>query len=453
MVSKKQRIHFIGIGGIGISALAYWYLKQGISVSGSDLSPSIITEDLKRAGAKLFIGSHKEKNVAKDVTLVIYTQAVDEKNPELVKARALKIQALSYPEALGMLTQKFKTIAIAGAHGKSTTTALVSLILVKAKLDPTVIVGTRLKEFNNLNFRLGSGREGSLFVLEADEWRASFLNYHPWIALITNIDAEHLDYYGDLQHVKDAYMKFVSNINHGGLLILNKDNKNIVSLRKKFEEICRKRSVKITWYSLKSEVQKDVKKSLQILGIHNVSNAIGAYTLASHLDVSQSIILESLHEYNGSWRRFELRGTFNGARVYDDYAHHPTEIRATLSAAQELCKKSGKVFCVFQPHQEQRLKTLFKDFIHAFDDADKLVLLDVYEVAGREKSIGEVTSRDLFEAIKKHKEPAFYIPSPQDLPSFLKDKVAKDDIIIMMGAGSINQYTDLLISSKLKAQS
>ena len=469
----KKQVYFVGIGGIGMSALARFYLKTGARVSGSDLSSSLITKELSEEGVKVFIGLHKKENLNEKTDLVIYTQAVGEDNEELVAARTLGIPTKSYPQAVGELTKSLRTIAIAGAHGKSTTTALLALIFIKAKLDPTVIVGTRLKEFKNSNFRFGAhstrfARSGlkseNILILEADEWRASFLNYYPSVILITNIDREHLDFYKDLNEIKNTYLKFVSNIQNDGILVLNRDDKNVFSLKSKFEKITKAKNVKIIWYGIQNnDIASRYINTLKICGEHNLSNAVGAATLAEVFNINKKIIAKAFSSYRGSWRRMELRGRLNGAKIYDDYAHHPTEIRATLRGVREFIIKGSssarlahsdlgqtrdesRVWCVFQPHQEQRLRILFKDFVHAFDEADYLIILDTYEVAGREKSDVKVSANDLVKEIKKHKKYVTYLPYQEELRGFLSDKIQKNDIVIMMGAGSINQYTDLLIN-------
>ncbi len=229
----KPRIHFIGIGGIGTSALARWFLVKGYKVSGSDASPSETTQELRRQGIKVFIG-HKALNLDKNTDLVVHTAAIKLENPEFNKAKELKIPVMTYSQALGSLTRQYKTIAIAGAHGKSTTTALMSLVAIKAKLDPTVIVGTKLKEFSGSNFRNG---KSEYLIIEADEYANAFSNYFPWAAIILNIDREHLDYYKNLSEIKNAFLGFIGNVKSGGILILNKDDKNLFSLKNKIAQI------------------------------------------------------------------------------------------------------------------------------------------------------------------------------------------------------------------------
>mgnify|MGYP001567012955 FL=1 len=432
----KGSVYFIGIGGIGMSALARWFLAHGYQVSGSDLSPSSTIEELKNDGVKIFIGKHQAQNLDDQSVRVIYNQAISEDNLELQKARDFKIPTSTYPEVIGELTKLYKTVAIAGAHGKSTTASMVALILEKAKFDPTVILGTKLKEFDNKNFRSG---KSDYLVLEADEWKASFLHYFPYAALITNIDREHLDFYKNLNEIKKTFLNFIDNTHKYGLLVLNKDNKNLYSLREFIKR-------QVVWYSIKSKEALEIKKILKLSGAHNLSNAVGAYILARALGVKKQLILKTLGSYSGAWRRSEYRGEFMGASLFDDYAHHPQEIKATLTGFKEKYKDSN-IICIFQPHQRERLKILFKDFVRAFDVADQIALLEVYGVAGRDEEKIELDSRALAKSIflRRNKE-VVVISDLQELKNYFKTKIVKNkkNIVIMMGAGNINEYTDEL---------
>lgn len=437
----KNEVFFIGIGGIGMSALARWFMAHNYSVSGSDLLASSTTRELGTEGIKISIGQHKTENLPKNTARVIYNQAIPEDNAELRKARAEGIPCSSYPQSLGELTRIYKTIAIAGAHGKSTTTALVSLILTEAKYDPTVIVGTKLKEFappkDGSNFRNG---QSEYLIIEADEWKASFLNYFPYAALVTNIDREHLDFYKNLTGVKKAFSQFIYNINPYGLIVLNKDDKNLRILGQKIKR-------PVVWYGKNDKISTEIEKILKIPGDHNLSNAIGAYTLARALGVPKKSILKSLGKFNGSWRRSELRGEFDGAKIYDDYGHHPTEIRATLEGFKKKYPEN-RLICVFQPHQRERLKLLFKDFTACFDASDELILLEIYSVAGREENKNKIGSEKLATAVSRRLKREVRIPqSINQLKHSLRAelRVSNKDIVVMMGAGNVNEWTDNLI--------
>lgn len=445
----KKLVNIIGIGGIGISALARWFLAQNWAVSGSDTISSSLTQELKKEGVEVKIG-HKKANLPAKNDLVVYSKAILPQNPELAEARRRGLKIMSYPEALGELTRHYQTIAVAGAHGKSTTTALLSLILIKAGFDPTVIIGAKLKELKNKNFRAG---KSNWLIIEADEWQASFLNYSPAAAVITNLDREHLDFYKNFSNIKKTFLKFIINVANGGLLVLNADDKNLRSLKIKIEKIGRRKNLKIVWYSLKNKMALAVKKILKIPGRHNWSNAVGAYTLASQLKIKKDVILKTLNSYRGIWRRMEFRGYLNPkpyslkVPVYDDYAHHPTEIKATLAAFKEKLPRSP-LFCVFQPHQAERLKLLFKDFIGAFNQADALILLPVYRVAGRDKIDQKFSS----EMLAKKIPGSIYLKNPELLPQTIKKIInlnpkfySLNPIVVMMGAGDIANYTQLLI--------
>ena len=465
----KPKVHFIGIGGIGTSALARWFLSHNYNVSGSDASPSEIISELKKQGIRVFIG-HQAKNLPRGANLAIFSAAVPINNPERRQAAKLGIPAKSYAEAVGDLAKQYKTLAIAGAHGKSTATALLSLVLIKAGFDPIVIIGTKLKEFGNSNFKNG---KGDYLVLEADEYHGSFLNYSPFAAIITNIDREHLDYYKNLGAIKNTFLKFINNIQPDGILVVNKDDKNLFSLKNKIQKIAKSHHLKLLWYGItlnkRSQIKcNKIKKALKIVGEHNVSNALAVYTLAKALNIKEKDILAALSAYRGAWRRFEYRGQLEignwKLEIFDDYAHHPTEIKATLSGIAQKWPKTGLI-CVFQPHQAQRLSALFKEFVGAFDKANILILLDIFKVAGRDKVSQNVNSKKLAEAIQyrinklKTKnlklKTIVYLPFPKKLPivineiikeKFLNPKPSTlDAIIVMMGAGDIYKYTDFLL--------
>jgi len=447
--SKKNKetasVHFIGIGGIGMSALAQWFLSQNWAVSGSDVSESPITQKLAKMGVKVKIG-HKKDNLPDKTSLVVFNQAILKENPEYEETIRRKISIKSYPEIIGELTKKYKTISISGAHGKSSSTALASLSAIEANLDPTVIVGTLLKEFSSGagNFRPG---KSEWLILEADEFGRAFLNYFPFAALITNIDKEHLDTYKDLSDIKKTFLKFFNNILPDGILVLNKDNKNLRSLSFEIKKLVSIKELNLFWYSLNSPAARKIKKILQVKGWHNLSNATGVFTLLKAVGLKEQDILAGFKKYSGCWRRFELKGKFfdSGADIIDDYAHHPEEIKATLEMTRETYPQ-GKIFVVFQPHHQGRLTSLFSEFTKAFKNADNVFILDTYKVAGREKEKKEEkqmrTASDLALAIK-----AKYVKDPSSLPSLLKDTgIKKGDVIIMMGAGNINLFTEKLLN-------
>ena len=398
MPAQKLKVHFIGIGGIGVSALARYYLAQGYRVSGSDFVSSEITTALKKEGATISIG----KNIIpKNADLIVYTPAV--------KIPRIKIPALSYPEALGKLTKEYFTIAVSGTHGKTTTTAMLALILIKAGFDPTVIIGTKLKEFNNTNFRMGKSK---YLLIEADEHFASFLNYWPRVLAITNIEADHLDFYKNLKNIKRAFYKFIGHLPKDGILITEK--------------------------SVNQKELLKVKKILKVPGDYNAYDALVALATARALKIPDKISLKALAEYKGAWRRFEIIKT-KPFILIADYGHNPQKALATLEAAREKYPNK-KIWCVYQPHQYERTYFLFNDFIRAFRKApiDRLIITNIFDVAGRESSEvrQKVDSQKLVKAINK--ESVSFLPKDKIVP-YLKKEVKSGEVLIIMGAGDIYQ--------------
>lgn len=403
-----MKIHFIGIGGIGVSALAQYYLSKGYQVSGSDLVASEITDFLKERGIKVFIGN-SENNISEDLDLVIYSPAVKSENSEFKKAKELNIKLKSYPEVLGELTKEYYTIAISGSHGKSTTTAMLGILMQNAGLDPTVIVGTKVGEFGNSNFRLGKSK---FLVIEACEYDSSFLHYWPQIIVITNVDKEHLDYFKNFANVKKAFKNFAKKLPKDGHLVSGP--------------------------FLKNPDTKKIKNILKIPGEHNVLNALAVLKVARILGVPDKISFSSLSKFKGTWRRFEeKKSKFKNLKIISDYGHHPNEIKATLLAAREKYPNK-KIWCIFQPHQHQRTFYLFKDFVKVFRNSkiDKIIITDIYDVAGREeKNINKkISSEILVEKIKKKN--IIYCEN-NNLEKFIKENISEIGVLIIMGAGDI----------------
>ena len=452
-----MRIHFIGIGGIGVSALARYYLSRKDKVFGSDLAESEITKGLIKIGARIFIGRHKAKNIAKNADLVIYSPAVTDNNAELKEARAKKIKVESYPEALGELTKKYFTIAVSGTHGKGTTTAMISLILIKAGLDPTVIIGTKLKEFGDSNFRQGKSK---YLVIEADEYKSSFLNYWPKIIVLTTIDKDHLDYFKTLGNIIKTFRKFVGHLPKHGWLVANRNDKNIEKLVSPtythFPTIVKK----WVWISKEGNEAKKLKKVLKIPGDHILADALTALAVARILKIPDKTSFKALSEYRGAWRRFqELKLKIKNLKfkIISDYAHHPTEILVTLKAARQKYP-DRKICCVFQPHQYQRTFYLFKDFVKVFVESEinKLILIDIYSVSGREsaKIKSKVSSEKLAREIKKsakNKE-IIHLPNNKKAADYLKTNLKKDEVLIIMGAGNVYELAQLLTAAEKKAK-
>lgn len=427
-MKNNMRIHCIGIGGIGVSALAQYYLAKGDKVSGSDLVASEITDLLKERGIEVIIGNSPE-NIKEEIDMVVFSPAVPKDNAEYKRAVDLGITLKSYPEALGDLTKEYDTIAVAGAHGKSTTTAMIGLLLEKAGLDPTVIVGTLLKEFNGSNFREGRGK---YLVIEACEYDGSFLEYQPKIEVVTNIDKEHLDYFRDFETVIETFKKFILKLPEDGYLVANGDDNNL-------EQISHG-NFKTEFYSLKDREFSELKKVMQIPGDHNVSNALAALHVARILGIESNVAIKALSEYKGSWRRFEVKeGNTNGKEiiVVSDYGHHPNEISATLNAAREKYPDQ-KIWLIFQPHQYQRTHYLFDDFIDVLKKApvDEIIITDIYDVAGREEK--EITSHTNSKMLaEKIAKPNVMYRTKEDAVKFIKENIVEGDVLMIMGAGDV----------------
>lgn len=443
-----MKVHFIGIGGIGVSSLAQYYLQKGHRVSGSDLVASEITDFLKKRGVQIFLGN-KAKNISQDFDLVVHSPAVKPANPEYAEAKKLGIKTISYPEALGELTKNYFTIAISGAHGKSTTTSIIGLILAKGGLDPTVIVGTKLKEFGQSNFRMGGCPQirnlklkiinSEILVIEACEYDGSFLNYEPSIIVATNLDKEHLDYFKNFKNVVKTFKDFILKLPKGGFLVANKDDKNLLKISKPAHAGRGKFNTKL--YSLKQKEAKKIKSILKIPGQHNVYNALAALQVARILNIPDKVSLKALSEYRGSWRRFEIIKT-KPYTLISDYGHHPNEVLVTLKATREKYPNK-RIWCIFQPHQYQRTHYLFNDFVKTFRQVpiDNIIITDIYDVAGREekKISSSVSSSHLVKKINKN-----YIKylSVDNAEKYVKENIKNGDILIIMGAGDIYKLAD-----------
>jgi UDP-N-acetylmuramate--alanine ligase len=462
-ISKKSShsfplcVHFIGIGGIGMSGLARYFLAHKWHVSGSDAARGIITQELIKDGIRVKIG-HKRGNIPSRTTLVIYNRAIPggPGEVELMAAQTRKdLIVLPYSKALGRVTEEYQTIAITGSHGKSTTTALAGLALMRAGLDPTILVGTKLVDLHGKNIRIG---HGPYLVLEADDFHAAFLDYSPAVAIVTNIDREHMDFYKTFANAKRAFLKFLSRTRRGGTLILNRDDAPLYSLKANIAQLAKKRDLKVIWFSLRDDAvtARKIKKIIPISGVHNVSNALAVLKLGKTLKIPEKNILAAIGSYKGAWRRMELKGTLKNTKisVYDDYAHHPTEIKATLAAFREKFPHAP-LFCIFQPHQAKRLNILFKDFVGAFDTADIVFILPLYKVLGRDEKFAH-DSAALVKTMQKCSpgKLIFYLEHPENIrravETILKNirpqkKLPQSPIIIMMGAGDISNLTGKLL--------
>jgi UDP-N-acetylmuramate--alanine ligase len=423
-IDELQKVHCIGIGGIGVSALARMFCSRGVVVSGSDTALSEITAMLEEKGVCVHEG-HDAKNVPEDVELVVYSPAVGEGNPEYDEAKHRDVPLLSYPEVLGLLSKIMKTIAVSGTHGKTTTTAMIAHIALKAGLSPTVIAGSLmhpLPEYGvpeRTNFIAG---ESDIFIVEACEYKRSFLALHPDILVITNIEEDHLDYYTDLADIQSAFSSLVSQMKEGGCVVCRPKETAIAPVVKDAEDID---------YGTVS-----MTLSLKVLGKYNEEDARAAVAPARALGVSEEAAIQALADFPGTWRRGEYKGLLaSGAKIYDDYAHHPTEIRSTLAGFREAFP-DARITVVFQPHLYSRTKLLMDDFAKSFDNADTIIVADIY--AAREKDDGTIHARDLVESIQKEGGNALYGGNLTDITESLSNKEYTDNnIIITMGAGDV----------------
>ncbi len=457
-INQTKTAYFSGIGGIGISAIARIFLANGIKVFGSDLVESEITRDLLRLGAEIKIGKQVSANINKNFDLFIYTSAIPSDHPELSEAKKKEIKCLSYPEILAELVNQSYGIAITGTHGKTTTTAMLGKVLVDSGLDPTVVVGSNVKDFEG-NAHVGKSH---YFVFEACEYQCNFLHYKPKIAIVTNIEMDHPDCFKDIDDMRSAYEKFLSVLDKDNLFVGGIDSPEVQKVIPKLQCLGLTYSLKdktadyfaqdVKFENNKNQFtviekgKKLEKFELQIAGEHNVLNALATITVARYLKVDLEKIKKSLAEFQGSWRRLSKRVEINGILILDDYAHHPTEVKVTLKAAKQLYP-NRRLWCVYQPHHHDRTEVLFNDFIHAFDNADELLITDIYTVAGREEQIkSQITSKDLVDKIKEHRDHVYYQPSLTDTEKFLVKNLKKGDVCILMGAGNIYEIGQFLVN-------
>ena len=454
--NHPSSIYFVGIGGISMSGLAEILKDAGFRVSGSDRSKSPLTETLERKGINVFYGQ-RAGNITDDIDCVVFTSAIHKDNPEYVATMEKGIPHLTRAQLLGEIMQNYKTpIAISGTHGKTTTTSMVSEILLHAGTDPTLSIGGMLKSIGG-NIRVGST---DLFVTEACEYTNSFLSFFPKISIILNIDADHLDFFKDIDDIRHSFRRFAELLPADGALIINADTP-------KYEEIIKELPCKVITYSLEKEADYTADNitydefghasfcvlhngspigtcSLKVPGIHNVSNALASIACGQLLDLSDDVIFEGLKSFTGTDRRFQYKGQIGGVTIIDDYAHHPTEIEATLHAAKNYPHK--KIWCVFQPHTYTRTKALLPEFAKALSLADHVVLADIY--AARETDTLGISSKDIQERIVKLGTACEYFPSFAEIENYLNENLAEGDMLITMGAGDVVKIGEELLASE-----
>jgi UDP-N-acetylmuramate--alanine ligase len=452
MFFSRQHLHFAGIGGIGMSGIAEVLLNLGYTISGSDLKLTPTTERLAQMGATIYEG-HDARNVAGAKALVV-SSAVDESNPEVQEARRLQIPVIPRGELLAELMRQKYGIAIAGSHGKTTTTSMVATIMSHAGMDPTVVVGGKVAAMGGSNARVG---KSDFLVVESDESDGSFLKLSPILAIVTNIDREHLDHYADIEAIRAAFIEFVNKVPFYGAAIVCLDSENVQSILPSIRRrtITYGRSAQAdyrpddvrhgdlhTTFRLWNRAADLGEFHLNIPGDHNVLNATAAIAVGLELGLQADVVREGLKKFTGVGRRFEIRGVAKGVTVVDDYGHHPTEVQATLEAAKSVCRK--RVHVLFQPHRYTRTLHLMDDFARAFHAADRVVLLDIY--AASEKPIEGVTSEALVERMRQfgHRGAEYAGSNAAGVEQIVKG-VEPGDMILTLGAGSVSQLADRIL--------
>lgn len=451
--NKPCRVHFIGIGGISMSGFAEYLHNLGFMVSGSDSHKSKITEHLRSLGIEVFYGQRKG-NISSDIEVVVYTAAIDSDNEEIIAVNDMGIPSLNRAELIGQLMLNFKdSIAISGTHGKTTVTSMLSLIYIQGNQDPTIAVGGILNAIGG-NMRMGDTNH---FIVEACEYKNSFLEFNHHKGVILNIDEDHMDFFKDLNDIRSSFHRFAKKIPKDGQLYINGEIPDYEEITQDLEcevltygiidpvyrtnnltyDIAANniRSFNMTGHSFdlyyKGEYIDNIQ--LNVIGIHNISNSLPAIGLGLQAQIPIESIKNSLMNFKGAERRFEYKGSIGGVKIVDDYAHHPTEITATLTSAKIYTDKT--LWCIFQPHTYSRTKRHLKDFAKALSLADRIVLADIY--ASREKDPGDISSMDLVRELKEYGKEANYFQSFDEIESFLLENCINGDLLITMGAGDI----------------
>jgi UDP-N-acetylmuramate--alanine ligase len=455
VLNKKDHIFFCGIGGIGMSGLAKILLENGYKVSGSDLTKPSIVDSLISLGATFYL-SQIESNLA-GADVFVYSAAIPKDNPEFLEAKKRNLKMISRSELLGDLMKSKKGIAVAGTHGKTTTSTMLSMVLEEAGLDPTIVVGG---EVGNIGGNAKTGR-GEYFVAEACEYEKSFLDIHPFGAIITNIEADHLDTYKDLDDIIETFKKFATQIDKNGVLVVCGDDKNMMHLNGSFdghlityglkdadfiaEDI--KVTGRKTIFSVKNKDRLLGQFELIIPGIHNVLDALSVIAICDHLGLDLESVRLSISKFVNAKRRYEIKGEKNGVLVIDDYAHHPTEIRATLKGIADFYPDK-KIWAVFQPHQYSRTRLLFDDFSESFKGIHKVIIPDIYEARDTEDDKKAVTAEKLAEAIDSFSKNGIYIGDFEEATDYLSKNVESGDLIITIGAGPVYRVAEGFLNLK-----
>lgn len=453
-IKKYKNIHMIGIGGVSMSGIAAILTNWGFNITGSDWAQSESTDKLVSMGIKVTIGHNLDDIANSDV--VVYSAAIQQDDPEMLEAKKLNIPTIERADFLGELTRCFKdTLCISGTHGKTTTTSMISLCFLEALKDPSIQVGAFLKAIDG-NYKVGNSEH---FIIEACEYVESFLKFSPKAEVILNIDNDHLDYFKTFENIKNAFIKYVKLLPDDGVLVLNGDDEDCLDL-KQFTKC------NIITYGIENKKTNlyadniifdndgfpefDVYKNgeflskikLSVPGYHNVLNSLACISLCMYYGIDISDIKNALLKFTGAHRRFEFKGNLNGARIYDDYGHHPTEILATANSLKN--KKYNKSWVIFQPHTYSRTKNLLDDFAHALLNFDNIIVLDIY--AAREVNNYNISSEDLVNKIISLGRNAMYVSNFDDCVKYVKEHVNDNDIILTLGAGTVTQVGSMLLS-------
>ena len=445
-----NHIYFIGIGGISMSALAEIMLEEGIKVSGSDRSDSKIIRKLQTSGAKIYL-NHDSKHISIDIDLVVYTSAISDDNPELIRAKELNIEIMDRAEFLGFVMKNYKNaICVSGTHGKTTTTGMLSSVLIETDLAPTIFLGG---EMDSLGGNLLHGSY-ELLLTESCEYKRNFLKFNPTMEVVLNIEEDHLDYYKDLNDIESAFVEYADKLPPDGYLVVNE------SYRHLFDNVkCNivtfgldkgayyARNIKLVpepSYTLMHGDEEIAEIKLKVYGEHNILNSLAAAAASLTLGIEPETVVKGLFNFKGTHRRFEYKGKLKGANVFDDYAHHPSEMKATLKTARSY--NDGRIITVFQPHTYTRTIKLLDGFAEALSMSDEVILVDIY--AAREINTGVIHSKDIINKMKNYSKDAIYAGSFREAADIVRSMAKKGDIIITMGAGNVVDIADMLIADR-----
>lgn len=450
------KVHFIGIGGISMSGLAEILISKGFVVSGTDSSDSSIIEHLRSRGAEIFIGHSKDNIEGAD--LVVYTDAISSDNEELLAAIDSAAPVIDRAAFLGAIMRNYKnSIAVSGTHGKTTTTSMIATIMNSPDINPTILLGGELDDIGG-NVRLGSD---DFLLTEACEYKANILKYHPSIAIILNIDEDHLDFFKSMNHISDTFKGFLHNLRSEDYALMNNDDPfvrkllpevkgKVVTFGIEYPSDFEARNIQFDTggfpkYDLYFKEKKEMTIKLGVMGTHNIYNSLAAIAATWIIGMDSNTIANRLSRYGGVHRRLEHKGYLDEIEIIDDYAHHPTEIRASLGALKQA--KNSRIYCIFQPHTFTRTRILLDSFSEAFKDADKIIIADIY--AAREKDLGEVHSKDLANRIREKGSDAIYLGSFDEIESFILKEAKNSDIVVTMGAGNVFAIGDSLLKKSL----